>query len=190
MPIRDAAPRCGIFIGGQSSRMGGRPKGLLREPATGQTLVARLIGQAQGLGLDCVLVGQRPEYASFGLPMLKDDPPGIGPLGGLSSLLTGATQGALALSCDLPYLSQALMARLISVDRAGCDVVAPRRGDRFEPLCALYLPSVLSPLRQAIERREHALQRLLSGLRVKTLPLTDEEERQLDDWDSPADIPV
>lgn len=189
MRTHDAAPRCGIFIGGQSSRMGGKPKGLLREPATGQPLVARLVAQAQGLGLDCVLVGQRPEYAALELPMCADDPPGIGPLGGLSSLLSGAKNGALALSCDLPYLSQALMARLISVDNTDCDVVAPRRGDRFEPLCALYLPSVLSPLRQAIARREHALQRLLANLRVKTLPLTDDEARQLDDWDSPADIP-
>lgn len=168
--------------------MGGQPKGLLREPSTGQTLVARLVAQAQALGLDCVLVGQRPEYATLALPMLADDPPGIGPLGGLSALLSDEKYGALALSCDLPYLSQSLMARLISVDTSDCDVVAPRRNDRFEPLCALYLPSVLPSLRQAITSRQHALQRLLSGLRVKTLPLTDDEMQQLDDWDSPADI--
>jgi molybdopterin-guanine dinucleotide biosynthesis protein A len=181
--------RCGIFIGGQSQRMGGRPKGLLREPATGQTLVGRLLAQAQGLELDCVLVGQRPEYAGLGLPMLADDPPGIGPMGGLAALLSDAPRGAVALSCDLPYLSRALLGRLLSVEVSGCDVVAPRRNDRFEPLCALYLPSVLPALRRAISAGEHSLQRLLAGLHVKVLPLDEAEARELDDWDSPDDLP-
>ena len=184
-------PLCGIFIGGESRRMGGSPKGLLHAPRSQQSLVARLVEAGQGLGLSCVLVGQRAEYAPLGLPMLEDRPAGIGPIGGLSALLAqlpAQTGGALALSCDLPYLSRAFLRRLLEFPTADCDVVAPRRDGRFEPLCARYLPSVQPILQQSIERREHALQRLLGQLRVAVLPISDDEARELDDWDSPSDV--
>jgi molybdopterin-guanine dinucleotide biosynthesis protein A len=189
-------PLCGIFIGGNSTRMGGYPKGLLPDPVTGQPLVLRLLGLAEGAGFPCVLIGKRAEYATLGRPMLADCPSGVGPLGGLSALLQaiGERPGALALSCDLPHLSGELLRRLASpllaAEPSDWDVLAPRRQGRWEPLCACYKGSVLPVLEQALAAEERSFQQLYRRLRVAPLPLLAAEHRELDDWDEPGEVPA
>jgi len=212
---------CGIFVGGQSRRMGGHPKGLLPAPeaapavkpaaqtpapdsgpllgpAPAQTLVARLAGLATAQGLPVVLVGTRPEYAGLGLPLLADRPPGHGPLGGLAALLLAATEsghdGAIALSCDLPFLGAGLLGRLIAAPAAAA--VAPRwqPADRdapiWEPLCARYSVTFLPRLQQAMAQGLRSLQPILSSVDALPLSLTADETAQLRDWDRPDDLPA
>ncbi len=174
--------------------MGGVAKGLLPAPDSGEPLVTRLRRHAESLGLRCVLVGAAPAYAGLGLPLLADDPPGIGPLGALRALL-GAADGApvLALACDLPYVSAALLQRLITAPQQAenhqpYDVVAPRRSALWEPLCARYAPTVLPVLNTALAAGERSFQALLRRLNVYQLPLSREEEHQLVDWDTPEDL--
>lgn len=188
--MHSAPPLCGIFIGGQSRRMGGHPKGLLSHPKTGQPLLAYLRDLAAQAGLDCVLVGQRPEYAHFGLPMLADTPAHIGPLGGLFALLSSSASGALVLSCDLPSLSFELLLRLSTEDFSFCDVLAPQRDGRFEPLFARYHPAALPALTAAIAAGERSFQQLFRRLRVARFAISKSEERELDDWDNLQDVPL
>lgn len=75
----------GIFVGGRSSRMGGRPKGLL-ELSPGVTLVERWRVLFEGLAIPTVLVGEQDAYAQLGLPVIADEPH-AGLLGGLLALL-------------------------------------------------------------------------------------------------------
>jgi molybdopterin-guanine dinucleotide biosynthesis protein A len=186
-------PVCGLFVGGQARRMGGVAKGLLPAPDTGEPLVARLRRHAESLGLGCVLVGESPAYGGLGLPMLADAPSGIGPLGGLRALLLWAAGApVVALAGDLPYVSPELLRRLLAAGSAPApvrDVVAARRQDRWEPLCARYEATVLPVLDAALAAGEHSFQALLRRLRVHELALTADEARQLTDWDAPGDIP-
>lgn len=186
-------PVCGLFVGGQARRMGGVAKGLLPAPDSGEPLVLRLRRHAESLGLRCLLVGSAPAYAGLGLPMLTDDPPGLGPLGGLRALLVAADRApVLALACDLPYISPALLRRLVEAAPATadgpCDVVAPRRQDRWEPLCARYEATVLPALTAALQAGERSFQGLLRRLRVRELSLSATEATELTDWDSPDDL--
>lgn len=113
--------------------MGGRPKGLLRTP-DGVTLVDCLRAVLVAVGAEVVLVGASEAYASMGLPTVADDPPGVGPLGGLAGLLGRAGgRPTLALACDMPYVSRALIERLLRAEPAA--IVAPVREGRWEP-CA------------------------------------------------------
>lgn len=183
---------CGLFVGGQARRMGGTAKGLLPAPDSGEPLVLRLRRHAESLGLRCLLVGSAPAYAGLGLPMLTDDPPGIGPLGGLRALLMAAPGPVLALACDLPYVSPELLRRLVeaapvAADGSG-DVVAARRQDRWEPLCARYEATVLPTLNAALQDGERSFQGLLRRLQVRELGLSAAEAAELTDWDSPDDI--
>lgn len=178
----------GVFVGGASRRMGGRPKGLLPGP-DGVTLVERWRMVLAGLGAAIVLVGESHAYEGLGLPMLKDNPPGIGPLGGLVALLRHAgARPTLALACDMPFVSRGLVERLLSAPR-DAPIVAPRRDGRWEPLCGRYDPVRILPLAVAREASPNrSLQRLLDDAPTSELPLSRAEADELRDWDTPEDI--
>lgn len=177
--------------------MGGVAKGLLPAPDSGEPLVVRLRRHAESLGLRCVLVGAAKAYAELGMPLIGDDPPGIGPLGGLRALLVAAESApVLALACDLPFVSRELLARLLATgdgERDGAfnariDVVAARRQQLWEPLCARYNGSVLPVLNTALGEGERSFQGLLRRLRVHELQLLPGQESELGDWDTPEDM--
>lgn len=187
-----SAPLVGIFVGGKGRRMGGVAKGLLTAPGGAETLVARLarvVREAFG-EVDLVLVGSADAYAAQGLPSLADDPPGVGPIGGLAALLAeGRRRGSpfvVTLACDLPYVNAALLARL-AAHAPGSAAVAARQGARWQPLCARFDPMVAHPVAQALALGgTHSLQAVLDQLACVELPLDTDHE--LRDWDEPGDV--
>jgi molybdopterin-guanine dinucleotide biosynthesis protein A len=191
-----APPVVGIFVGGRSTRMGGVPKGTLRAPDGTATLVQRLVHVSRAVHAerDVVLVGQTAGYEGLGLSCLVDRPPGIGPLGGLLALLayTLAQRGsyAVALACDLPFVTEELLARLVR-HLPEAAAVAPRPDGLWQPLCARYTPGPVSAAADAALRAgEYALQQVFRRLspHVAELPLTADEHRLIRDWDSPDDM--
>ncbi|HEY6559750.1 MAG TPA: NTP transferase domain-containing protein [Polyangiaceae bacterium] len=187
----------GIFVGGRSSRMGGVPKGTLRAPDGTPSLVERLVGLGrEGGARDVVLVGQQRVYEHLRVPMLADDPPGIGPLGGLLALLRHADRilcpRVLALACDLPYVTGPIVRRLI--DHAPhAAALAPHYGGQWQTMCARYATrDVTQQAELLLARGEHSLQALFAALggAALPLPLADGEQALLRDWDSPEDIDV
>lgn len=168
----------GIFTGGASSRMG-RPKGLLT--SDGVTLVDRWRAIFEALHVPHVLVGGRPEYAHVDLPQLADDPPGVGPIGGLAALLAHAgDRRAIAVACDMPYATAADIEALIEVK----STAAARRDGRWEPLFAIYEPRALPIVRAHIARGERALFPVLDELGARPIEIAPSH---LDDWDRPED---
>lgn len=182
----------GIFVGGKARRMGGHAKGLLPAPESGEPLVVRLARLARELECEPVLVGAAERYASAlpSLRVLADDPADIGPLGGLSALLAAAgDRPALALACDLPYVSRALLARLLQED-GDAAVLAPRSTNGlWEPLAARYHAERVRPeLARAIAAGTRSFQALFAKLDVRELALP--ERAELSDWDRPEDLPA
>ena len=175
----------GIFVGGQSRRMGS-PKGLLRYE--GESLVERWVRRLGSLGMDAVLVGRRPEYAHLGVPALDDDPPGIGPLGGLRALFRAAPTGrVLAVACDMPHVSDALLKRLLATPFAGA--LVPRRHGQWEPFLAMYEPALcLDVVSRRILRGQCSLQGLIDALEPTVVDLSVDEAPELEDWDTPTDV--
>ena len=178
----------GVFVGGAGRRMGRCAKGMLEAPGGG-TLLERWLGLLPGLGIERVLlVGRHEAYEGLGLELIDDDPAGIGPIGGLVALLkaSGASP-ALALACDMPFVSPGLLARLLAAQEAA--IVAPRRGGLWEPLCARYEPErVLPVVARRIAAGSHALQPLLDEAGAVELPLELNDEDELRDWDAPTDV--
>ncbi len=200
----------GIFVGGKASRMGGVDKGNLKAPSSSQTLVERLVGLAQKAApsAELVLVGRSPAYDHLGLLALADRPSNVGPLGGLNALLSYAEQRSLehavALACDLPYVSQALLERLIGPDpKLKGSGRAPNQGAQYPAAVAPSIDGVYHPLfaryrtaparraaEAALQSGERALYRVLQRLEpeVTLLALSEPELQLLSDWDRPADL--
>jgi molybdopterin-guanine dinucleotide biosynthesis protein A len=175
----------GIFVGGKSSRMG-RPKGLLRPPTGEGSIVERWMSLLGDEGVPWVLVGRQVGYERW--EAIDDDPPGIGPIGGLHALSRRAGDGAvLALGCDMPYVTAPLLRKLILAPAA--PAVAPRKTGTWEPLFARYDTStMIAVLPQRIARHQHSLQSLLSAVAAAELSLTDAERAELGDWDTLLDM--
>jgi len=177
----------GIFVGGRGKRMGGAAKGLLAGP-DGRPIVERMRDLLRGMGLEVVLVGSDSRYDSLGLRAVDDEPGGIGPLGGLIGLLRHADDRVVvAIACDMPFIQAPLVEQLLAAPRASA--VAPRQGTRWEPLFARYAPeSVLTAARARASRGELSLQGLLDAVGTREMVLTEDEWRQLRDWDTPSDV--
>lgn len=183
------ASRAGLFVGGRASRMGGVAKGLLPHPETGEPLVLRLARLCREAGIERVsLVGRRPPYEGLGLPVIDDAPGMAGPLGGLVALLENGGGPALALACDMPFVSVELVRRL-ATERPEAPALAARlRGAPFEPLVARYAREAAEVARALADEGERSLQRLLRSLQAHALELDGPAARELRDWDSPTDL--
>lgn len=197
----------GIFVGGSSKRMGGRPKGLLRVPGTDERIVERLVRLSREAGLTPILVGDATPYRQLamlggegGAPgagdqeqvaVLADHPGLTGPLAGLAALLAEAGEGdVIALACDMPFVTAEALASLICFP-PGDAIVSPQSGPEalWEPLFARYhAPSVRPVLRVAAADGVRSFQGLFKRVGPAPLPLDAAISAALEDWDSPADL--
>jgi molybdenum cofactor guanylyltransferase len=179
----------GIFVGGRSSRMGGRPKGLI-EARPGTTLVGRWRALFDAAGLPCVLVGANEAYANEAVPMIPDASAEdeLGPLGGLLALFDHAEERlAIAVACDMPFVSEALLRRLVDAPEA--PAVAVRRDGRWEPFFARYDPRKILPIaRSQASARRLSLQALLDAVAACELTLEPALAAELRDLDTPEDV--
>ncbi len=169
--------------------MGGIAKGLMEAPDRSGTILDRLLRLSRDAGLEVVLVGRHPAYASSAIEVLDDAALDSGPLSGLVSLLDHAKErDAIALATDMPHVERRLLDRLVREER-DASVLAPRRDGFWEPLFARYRsPRVIEVARARLIARQLGLQGLLEASSATELMLDDEERAQLIDWDSPADV--
>ncbi len=185
-------PLCGIFVGGAGKRMGGLPKGLLPCEPGGEAIVRRLERHARTLGLDVVLVGQHAAYEHLGLPFVADQPADLGPLGGLCALLAwSGDRDALALACDMPFVTAATLQKLLSLDAVEVDVVAAQTGPHapLETFLARYRPSARPVLEEHARRSNRRMQDVFQTLRVKKWLLPEEDLAACQDWDRVEEMP-
>ena len=185
----------GMFVGGAGKRMGGVAKGLLRAPDGTETLIERLLRLCARAAPDAKLyfVGDSSAYARFGVSALSDDPVGIGPIGGLRSLLQRAERegscAALALASDLPFLDERVISALIAPLALAARV--PFVAQRLQPLSALYAPApTLTAVNRSLELGKHALMHVLEllGPGVERIEFDAAGASALRDWDTPEDV--
>lgn len=117
-----------MLAGGESSRYGS-PKALAT--VGGGRIIDRVIEALRRVTPDVIISANEPElFADLGLPTYPDERPDLGPLGGIYTTLRRAREagrpGVLAVACDMPFPSVALLALL----RRG----AFREGDASAPV--------------------------------------------------------
>jgi molybdopterin-guanine dinucleotide biosynthesis protein A len=151
-----------ILAGGASSRMGTDKAHLT---LGGRTFTERIVAALGAITPQLGVVSARPGSATLGLPVIADIYRDCGALGGLHAALSACrAPWAAVVSCDLPFVSGELFARLDELRRADADAeaIVPRQPDgRPQPLCALYSASrcleLAARLLRAGERRPRVL---------------------------------
>jgi molybdopterin-guanine dinucleotide biosynthesis protein A len=158
-----------ILAGGRAARLGGADKASL--VVGGRRIVDRQLALLTALSDDIRIVTSDPaRYADVGVRVVADTIAGAGPLGGLYTALVDARhQRLLVVACDLPFLSPALLERLVAESETDeeRDAVVPRSGRGLEPLVALYRTRCAAAAREGIERGDLRMTALLARLRVR-----------------------
>jgi molybdopterin-guanine dinucleotide biosynthesis protein A len=129
-----------ILAGGEGSRIGG-DKGL--QCLRGKPLIQWVLDAVRAQGDEILLSANGHGYDIFGCPVITDETPGMGPLGGLQAALRQANNGLVAtVPCDTPFLPGDLVAHLHTALGEADAAVATAGGER-QPAIAVYRRSVL-----------------------------------------------
>jgi molybdopterin-guanine dinucleotide biosynthesis protein A len=157
-----------VLAGGRSARMG-REKALLEIGGIPLILrTARLVSLVTG---SVRVVGETPGIRALGLEIVADGWPGQGPLGGIATAL-GASRApwSLVVACDLPYLTKAWLAYVVSRALASdADAVIAMNAGGAEPLCAAYRESAAGAIRSAVSLGNLKVRRMLENIRGEVI---------------------
>lgn len=147
-----------IQAGGESRRMG-QDKALL--PFLGESLLERVMKRVNLLGDEVLVTTNHPErFLDFGVPLIQDELPGKGALGGLLTALHAAQfSTVIVVACDMPFVNPAILADACDqLHSKQADVVVPHTENGYEPLHAVYRRETCLPVvRAALEAGERRL---------------------------------
>ncbi|WP_053373720.1 molybdenum cofactor guanylyltransferase [Paenibacillus sp. FJAT-27812] len=157
-----------ILAGGLSTRMG-TDKALL--PIEGKPLLYRLVEQLSALTQHVIIsVGSSEREALYResleerggtVSFALDHAQGCGPLSGLHAGLSAAAEGyVFVMACDMPELSEELLAQLMAHIDSGADVI---HADG-QPFHALYHTRTATQIAAALDAQDYRVMRLLSRL--------------------------
>jgi molybdopterin-guanine dinucleotide biosynthesis protein A len=168
-----------VLAGGSGTRIGGE-KALTS--LAGRPLIEHVLASAREAGLETFVVAKRDSaLPAAAEPLIGEPDEPRHPLCGVLAALDFAAAHApardvLAVPCDMPFLTAALLRRLAELDGA---VVLELDGT-MQPLPARLLASQAAPLREALERAS-SLRAALSALAPRRV-----EERELARFGDPA----
>jgi molybdopterin-guanine dinucleotide biosynthesis protein A len=164
--------RAYILAGGKSTRFGSDKA---RATVGGIPLIVRQAMVLQRVGLPPTVVADlAAKYGDLQLETIPDLEKDLGPIGGLRTALyhvaaQKTAEWVLLTSCDLLDLRASWLEDL-AARRSGSASAVAFRGDRWEPMPALYHISILPAIEERIARRELALQGLLNSVAAAALP--------------------
>jgi molybdopterin-guanine dinucleotide biosynthesis protein A len=155
----EVPPTLGLVLaGGLARRMGGGDKALIR--IGGETILSRVIARLAPACVGIVLNanGDPARFASFGLPVVRDDVEGFaGPLAGiLAGLDWAAAQRPdiawlVSVPGDCPFLPRDLLARLHAArSAAAAQLACAQSGAWRHPVAGLWPVALRHDLRRAV----------------------------------------
>lgn len=155
-------PVSGIVLAGGASRRMGQNKAEL--VLNGKTLLQHQVDKLRALGIEEIMLSGAGCPTLSGTRIVPDEFPGKGPLAGLHACLKAARHPAcLVLSVDVPLVPASALAHLCRAHRTdGVTVLC--RGEREEPLIAVYDRSAAVPMQAMLERGEYAVRKLRNAV--------------------------
>jgi len=181
-----------VLAGGRGRRMKADKAGL---DIGGRTLLEHVIGQLEPYFdeiLICLSPGQKVAPLLSGrvsrrrrpgsslrdatppLRIVRDETPGLGPLGGLISGLKAAAHDACAVvACDIPDIDIALL-RSLAREAVNVEIAVPAGpSGLYEPLFAVYRGSIVPEIESLLGRGERSILPLFASCRTAVVGFDD-----------------
>lgn len=147
-----------ILAGGRSRRLGGSNKaGLILRPGGASILDRQLMRLRRVVDRTIIVASDADRFSAAGVPVIADLVPDGGALGALYTAVHSAeTERTLVIACDMPFVSEPLLAHLIGIGRE-VDIAIPRTARGLEPLCATYSRRCAPELRRLLDEKRFKL---------------------------------
>lgn len=163
-----------ILAGGDNRRMEGKKKLLLTRE--GRTFGQWICGAFAGLeGVYLSVAGPETPggaeaadeavsgMAALGLKQISDQYGHIGPKGGIASGLSQCDADALFVAaCDMPFIDQAAVERMLERFRENPGVIVAATGKKVHPLFGIYPKKVLPVLEEQIKKGDYRMMDVLN----------------------------
>ena len=190
-----------VLAGGRSIRMG-LDKALLELPDGTTLLVRQLSMFSSSLVSEVVLSVRDKDYAFLQkrltacgrVRLLLDETDEVGPLGGIASALGKAERehfaGVLVLPCDMPLITEGLLARLTGFWHEAPETLVTaleESSGRVHPLAAVWSVEALPFVRKALVSGDYSLRRAVDAKYWRTLVLAPEEDVLLANANTPQE---
>jgi len=165
-----------ILAGGRNRRYGSHKALTL----LGGTRIIDRVSEAVAVAVDrVVVVANEPElYGDVATEVRPDIRPGLGALGGIHTAVSWAREAgcdvALTVACDMPFVSGALLSRLVEMADGMAAVLPASDGPRgLEPLCAAYGTGCLPAIEAAIDRGDRAVISFFGDVDLRVLDASE-----------------
>lgn len=162
-----------LQAGGGSTRFG-TDKALVT--LAGQTMLQRTAALLSAVCEDVRIVAPDLRYGNEPWPVIADQWPGEGPLGGILTALatiepsTSGNAWALIVSCDMPFLTREFLAFLREcASQSSAQVVAPRSPVGLEPLCACWRADAIAAIRASFDAGTRKVTEAMKRLPMEVL---------------------
>ncbi len=181
-----------VMAGGFSSRLG-QDKTRLSVCGPGSPTLLEQTVALLGTCTKAVFVSCRAAQDVSPFSAIHDSLEGSGPAGGLLSVLQAVDEAILVLSCDLPFMQESLLRRLIAArSRRRPESVMTaffhKESGKAEPLVAIYEQEARIWFEKAAAEGQHRLNRIIPEERRTLVPYTSAEAYAFLNLNTPDDL--
>jgi molybdopterin-guanine dinucleotide biosynthesis protein A len=177
-----------VLAGGASSRMKRDKAALLYRGKTQLDRAVELAARHVSRVYVSVRAAQTIDPARARYPLIADSVPGQGPIVGIRSALAADPAAAwLVIACDLPFLSDDVLSRLLAArdPMASATAYSSAHDGLPEPLCAIWEPKAAAELDAFLAGGKDCPRKFLMNHAVRLLDL--EDRRALDNVNTPEE---
>jgi len=154
-----------ILAGGKSSRMNYINKAFLE--LNGETFIEKIIKELSSYEEVIIVSNNRDDYKHLGCRVVKDIIPGCGPLSGIHSGLTSASnENVLFVACDMPFISSGFVDYLGNI-KDEYEALIPVVKGKIQPLCGIYNKSIVELVEKELLDNKFKLIKFLGKVDVK-----------------------
>jgi molybdenum cofactor guanylyltransferase len=168
----DGAPGLSALLlaGGRSRRMPGINKAFAE--INGRPMIVYILDTLKTCFESVHIVAKEPSlYAHLGVAVIADRLPVQSPLAGIHAGFSALDSDYLfCCPCDTPLMTPTLIQTLLEEIRPAMDVIVPRLGTYYQPLCAIYSRRCLPVISDLMAAGEVKVDRLYREVVVHEVP--------------------